>query len=103
MDARRKRWLLVLGIAAGALVVAILILSLVLDSILTSKAKEQAAKLSQDLGRQVTVGSVSTKIFTGLGVRATDVGIGPARGEDLPLVQVPRIEVRAALLRAIRS
>src|SRR5207245_3770505 len=55
------------------------------------------------LGRLVTVGSASTKIFTGLGVRATDVGIGPAPGEGLPLVQVPRIEVRAALLRAIRS
>src|SRR5207237_3357406 len=103
MDARKKRWPLVLGIVVGVLVVAILIVSLVLDSVLTSKAKEQAAKLSQELGRPVTVGSVSTKIFTGLGVRATDVAIGPAQGEGLPLIQVPRIEVRAALLRAIRS
>src|SRR6266581_9397674 len=104
MDApARKRWPIVLGVVLGALVVVIAIGSFVLDSVLTSKAREEAAKLSQQLGRPVTVGAVSTRVLTGLGVAVKDVGLGPAAGEGLPLAQVKRIEVRAALLRALLS
>ncbi len=99
----RKRWPIVLGVVLGALVVVIAIGSFVLDSVLTSKAREEAAKLSQQLGRPVTVGAVSTRVLTGLGVAVKDVGLGPAAGEGLPLAQVKRIEVRAALLRALLS
>src|SRR5206468_7591635 len=87
----------------GVLVVAVVVGLFVLDSVLTSKAHEEADKLSQQLGRKVQIGSVATKLITGLGVRVKDVSVGPGPGEELPLVQVPRIEVKAALLQAIRT
>ena len=98
-----KRSRIVLLSVLGVLVVAIVVGVLVLDSFLTGKAHEQADKLSQQLGRKVEIGSVATKIITGLGVRVSDVSVGPGPGEDLPLAQVPRIEVKAALLQAIRT
>src|SRR5919201_2108976 len=98
-----KRWQKVVGIAVGAIVVLVVILSFVLDGILTSKAKEQAQKLSQEWGRPVQIGGVATKLLTGLGVRVSDVQIGAAQGEDVPLVDLKRVEVRMALLRAIFS
>jgi len=104
MDApTKKRWPKVVGVVLGALVLLVAIGSFVLDSILTSKAQQEAAKLSQQLGRPLTIGSVSTKVLTGLGVAVKDVGVGPAAGEGLPLAQVKRIDVRAGLLRAILS
>ena len=104
MDAPAKRkWPIVVGAVLGALILVVVIGLFVLDSLLTSKAHDEAAKLSQQLGRPVTIGSVSTKVLTGLGVAVSDVGIGPAAGEGVPLAQVKRIDVRAALLRAIRT
>src|SRR5690349_10964913 len=104
MDApRKKRWPLVVGIVAGALIVVVAIGLFVLDSVLTSKAHDEAAKLSQQLGRPVTIGSVSTKLLTGLGVAVKDVSVGPAAGEGLPLAQVKRVDVRVGLLRALFS
>ncbi|HMC34252.1 MAG TPA: DUF748 domain-containing protein, partial [Myxococcales bacterium] len=104
MDAPAKRkWPIVVGAVLGALILVVVIGLFVLDSVLTSKAHDEAAKLSQQLGRPVTIGSVSTKVLTGLGVAVSDVGIGPAAGEGVPLAQVKRIDVRAALLRAIRT
>src|SRR5947209_9493678 len=102
MDApAKRRWPIVVGAVLGALVVLVAIGLFVLDSVLTSKAHDEAAKLSQQLGRPVTIGSVSTKVLTGFGVAVKDVGIGPAAGEGLPLAQVKRADVRIALLRAI--
>src|SRR5437660_4222800 len=98
-----KRWQKVVAIAALALVVIVGILLFVLDAILTSQAHAQAAKLSQEWGRPVTVGSVATKLITGLGVRVSDVQIGPAQGEDLPLVELERLDVKLSLLRAALS
>jgi AsmA protein len=98
-----KRWQKVLAIVAAAVIVAVVALSLVLDSILTSKAREEAQKLSQQWGRPVAVGGVSTKLITGLGVRVSDVQIGAAQGEGAPLLDLKRIEVRMALLRAALS
>src|SRR5438270_446446 len=104
MDAPAKRkWPIVVGAVLGALILVVVIGLFVLDSVLTSKAHGEAATLSQQLGRPVTIGSVSTKVLTGLGVAVSDVGIGPAAGEGVPLAQVKRIDVRAALLRAIRT
>jgi len=94
---------MVVGVVLGALVLVVAIGSFVLDSVLTSKAHEEAAKLSQQLGRPVTIGSISTRLLTGLGVAVKEVAIGPAAGEGLPLAQVKSIDVRAALLRAIRT
>jgi hypothetical protein len=71
-----KRWQKILSVVVAVAIVAVLALSLVLDSILTSKAREQAQKLSQEWGRPVTIGSVATKLLTGFGVRVSDVQIG---------------------------
>src|SRR5712692_7515729 len=90
-----KRWQKVLGIAALSLVVV--------DSIITSKARGQAAQLSKEWGRPVTIGSVSTKLITGLGVNVSDLRIGAAEGEGAPLLDLKRVEVKAALLRATLS
>src|SRR2546422_6551533 len=98
-----KRWQKIVGIAIAILVVVLVVVSFVLDGILTSKAREQAQKLSQEWGRPVRIGSVATKLLTGLGVRVSDVQIGAAAGEDVPLVDLKRAEVRVALLRAIFS
>jgi AsmA protein len=98
-----KRWQKIVGIAALALVVVLVVVSFVLDGILTSKAKEQAQQLSQQWGRPVQIGGVATKLLTGLGVRVSDVQIGAAQGEDVPLVDLKRVEVKMALLRAIFS
>src|SRR5690349_24876352 len=104
MDApRKKKWPIVVGIVAGALILVVAIGLFVIDSVLTSKAHDEATKLSQQLGRPVTIGSVSTKVLTGFGAAVKDVGIGPAAGEGLPLAQVKRIDVRVALLRALFS
>src|SRR5438445_127448 len=98
-----KRWQKIVGVAIAILVVVVVVLSFVLDGILTAKAKEQAQKMSQEWGRPVQIGSVATKLLTGLGVRVSDVQIGAASGEDMPLVDLKRAEVRVALLRAIFS
>src|SRR2546430_10241197 len=102
MDApAKRRWPIVVGAVLGALVVLVAIGLFVHDSVLTSKAHDEAAKLSKQLGRPVTIGSVSSKVLTGFGVAVKDVGVGPTAGEGLPLAQVKRVDVRVALLRAI--
>src|SRR2546422_11341518 len=98
-----KRWQKIVGIAIAILVVVLVVVSFVLDGILTSKAREQAQKLSQEWGRPVRIGSVATKLLTGLGVRVSDVQIGAAAREDVPLVDLKRAEGRGALLRPIFS
>src|SRR3954468_17627609 len=98
-----KRWQKIVAIVAAALVVAVIVLSFVADRIITSKAREQAQKLSQEWGRPVEIDSVATKLLTGLGVRVSGVRIGAAQGEDVPLVSLERVEVKMALLKAIFS
>jgi AsmA protein len=92
-----------LGIVVGVLIVVFFALLLVIDRIATSKAREQAAKLSQEWGRPVSIGSVSIKLLTGLGLRVSEVEVGAAEGEPAPLAQVKQIEVKAALLKAAFS
>ena len=104
MDApRRKKWPVVVGIVIGVVVVAIVIASFVLDSVLTNKAHEQAAKYSQQLGRSIAIGSVSTHLLTGVGATVKDVTVGPAAGEGLPLAQVKQADLRVAFWRAVFS
>src|SRR3989442_1021209 len=105
MDAPAKRkWPIVVGAVLGALILVVVIGLFVLDSLLTSKAHDEAAKLSQQLGRPVTIGSVSTKVLTGLGVAVSDVGIGPAAGEGVPRAQrqlaIQHLDVTLEDLRA---
>src|SRR5207237_6742747 len=98
-----KRSRIVLLSVASVIVVAVIVGLLVVDSYLTGKAHEEADKLSQQLGRKVEIGSVATKIITGLGVRVSEVSVGPGPGADLLLAHVPRVEVKAALLQALRT
>src|SRR3954468_19007590 len=98
-----KRSRIILLSILGVVVVLVVVGLFVVDSVLTNVAHGQADIFSQKLGRKVEIGSVATKIITGLGVRVSDVSVGPGPGEDLPLVQVPRVEVKAALLQAIRT
>ncbi len=100
---QRRRWPIVLGVIAGVLIVAVAIGLFVLDGILTSQAHAQAAKLSTQLGRPVTIDSVATKLFSGLAVRVKGISVGAGPGEKLPLAQIEQIEVRAALLKALRT
>ena len=48
---RRRRWPVVVGAAAGALVVLAAVGLLALDSLLTSRARREAARTRQALGR----------------------------------------------------
>ncbi len=100
---KARRWPVVLAVVAGVLVALGAAGLLVLDSVLTSRARREAAALSQRLGRPVEVGGVATTLLGGLGVRVSGVRVGAAGGEELPLLDVQRIEVKAALLRAVLS
>src|SRR3954470_10438217 len=102
MTARRK-WPIVLGSILGVLVLAVVIGLFVLDGILTSQAHAQAASFSKQLGRPIKIGSVATRLLTGLGVRVSDVQVGAGPGEKLPMLSINRIEVKAALLKALTS
>ncbi|HEY2028004.1 MAG TPA: AsmA-like C-terminal region-containing protein [Myxococcales bacterium] len=92
-----------LGIAIAVVLVLFFAVVLVAGRIATSKAHEEAAKLSQEWGRPVSIGSVSIKLLTGLGVRVSDVLVGPGEGEGEPLATVKDVEVKAALLKAAFS
>lgn len=103
MDTRAPRWPKILAAVLAVLVVAVAGGLFALDSFLTGKAREEAAKLGRELGRPVEVGGVAVKLFSGLAVRVTGVRVGPGPGEQEDLVAVERVEVRAALLRALTS
>ncbi len=98
-----RRWPKIVGALVLALVALVVAGVLFLDRILLSQVREQTDQLSRDLGRPVTVEGVKTKLLGGLGLRVTGVAIGPAEGEDRPLLELPRAEVEADLVRALRS
>jgi AsmA protein len=102
-EPRPRRWPKVLGVVLAVLVVLIAVGVLVLDRILNSVVHGQAATLSQQLGREIAVDSVATKLFGGLGVKVRGVRIGPGPGEGVPLLELGRAEVEVALLRALFS
>jgi AsmA protein len=99
----QKRWVRVAGIVVAVLVVVLFIASLLLDGVLTRKAQAEATLYSQRLGRPIKLERVSTRILTGLGATVSGVEVGPASGEELPLAQVQRVDVRVAALRALFS
>jgi AsmA protein len=99
----RRRWPKILGVAAVVLLILGAVAVLALDRLLLSQARKQAATLSQQLGRPVTIGALATKLWGGVGVKVTDVAIGAGPGEDVPLVELRRAEVEAHLWRALRS
>lgn len=99
----QKRWVRVLAVVVAVLVAVVFVASLVLDSILTRRAQAEAATLSQQLGRPVKVGRISTSFLTGLGATVTGLEVGAADGEGVPLAQVKEVGVRVAALRALFS
>ena len=99
----QKRWVRVLAIVVAVLVAVVFVLSLVLDSILTKRAQAEAATLSQQLGRPVSIERVSTSIFTGLGATVTGLEVGAAPDEGVPLAQVKEVGVKVGALRALFS
>ena len=106
METKPKRWPKVL--LAVAVVLAVLVVLAVaglqlLDAWLLRTARTQAAAFGEKAGRTIEIGGLSTRIVTGLGVRVTGVSIGPGKGEAEPLLEVARVEVKAALLQALIS
>lgn len=99
----RRRWPKILGALAVVVVLLVVVGVLALDRVLLAQARKQADVLSRQLGRPVVVGGVATKLWGGLGVRVTDLGIGAGQGEELPLLELRRAEVEANLLRAVRT
>ena len=99
----QKRWVRVLAIAIAVLVGVVFVLSLVLDSILTKRAQAEAATLSQQLGRPVSIGRVSTSFLTGLGATVSGIEVGATPDEGVPLAQVKEATVKVAALRALFS
>lgn len=98
----RKRWIRVLGVVVVVLVAGIAVGARTLDASLTRRVQAEAATYSERLGRPIKVERVQTRILTG-GASVSGIEVGPAPGEDLPLAQVPRVDVRIAALRAIFS
>ncbi len=104
MEARKKRrWPYVLLGIFGVLVIAITVVLWRLDAILLKQAREQAATLSQQLGRPVEIGDISTKLFPHVGVDVDDVTVGAAEGEELPLTQMKNLDVRVAAMPLLTS
>ncbi len=69
MEAQKKRrWPYVLGGIIALLVIAVAVVLWRLDAILLQQARAQAATLSQQLGRPVEIGDISTKLFPHVGV-----------------------------------
>lgn len=104
MEAQKKRrWPYVLGGIVAVLVLVVAIVLWRLDAILLKEARAQAVTLSQQLGRPVEIGDISTKLFPHVGVDVDDVTVGPAEGEELPLTQLKNLDVRVAAMPLLRS
>jgi AsmA protein len=104
MEAQKKRrWPYVLGGIIAVLVIGVTIVLWRLDAILLQQARAQAATLSQQLGRPVEIGDISTKLFPHVGVDVEDVTVGAAEGEELPLTQLKNLDVRVATMALLRS
>ena len=99
----QKRWVRVLAIVLAVLVAIVFVLSLVLDSILTKRAQAEAAALSKQLGRPVSIGRVSTSFLTGLGATVSGLEVGAGPDEGVPLAQVKEVGVKVGALRALFS
>jgi len=100
---KKRRWPYVLGGIVALLVIAVAVVLWRLDAILLQQARAQAATLSQQLGRPVEIGDISTKLFPHVGVDVDDVTVGAAEGEELPLTQLKNLDVRVAAMPLLRS
>lgn len=97
---RRRVWPWAL---LAALVVLVVVGVLALDAFILSRARVYAADFGQEIGREIRIGDLSTKFVGGLGVKISDVAVGPGEGEDAPILELRRAEVEADLFLAARS
>ncbi|MCI0668979.1 MAG: AsmA family protein [Myxococcaceae bacterium] len=103
METRRKRWPFVVG---GVVLLGVAVVMGVrwrLDAFLLERARVEAAALSQTLGRTVEVGNVRTQLLPDVGVQVEDVVVGPAEGEEVPLLSLGKLDVGVALGPLLRS
>lgn len=98
-----RRWPKILAAVVISLVVVGVVAAFVLDRVLTSAARAEAARLAARWQRPVEIGAVRTTFLAGLGVRVDGVRVGAAAGEPRPLLELDRAEVKLELLRALRS
>src|SRR6516162_2069701 len=96
MSASSRKTLFIVGSVLLVLVVAGAIGLSVLDSILLKQARAQAGVYSEKLGRPIEIGDISVKLLFGPSIRVSQVEIGPASGEKLPLLAIKRADVRPA-------
>ena len=103
MSASSRKTLFIVGSVLLVLVVAGAIGLSVLDSILLKQARAQASIYSEKLGRPIAIGDVSLKLLFGPSVRVSEVEVGPASGEKLPLLAIKSAEVKPALFKVLTS
>ncbi len=103
MSARARRWPWVLLTLVAVLGIAAFVGLQMLDSILLKQVRARTDAIAQRLDRPVQVGSLSTRLLHGLAVEVEGLEIGPGKGEDVPLLKLDKVELKAALMQAIRS
>lgn len=99
----RHRWVRVLATVLGVLVALVAAGLLVADSVILRKVRAEAEVLSKEWERPIGIDGLSVTLFTGAGARVTGLRVGAGPGESQPLLEVPQIRVRVALLRALFS
>ena len=103
MSKSSRKLVVILGPVLVVLVIAGAIGLSILDSVLLREARVQASTFGQKIGRPITIERISTKIIFGPSVRVSGVRIDPASGEDMPLLDLSRVEVTPKLLKAVAS
>lgn len=99
----RRRWpYLLLGLLLLVTLGVVFALSRA-DAWLTAIAQEQAGKLSQRIGRPITLESVSVKLLGGLGAKVAGLRIAAVEGESDPLLELERVSVDADLWLAAQT
>ena len=94
--AAKKRWPYVVVGVVVLVVVGIALALWRLDAILLKTARDQATTYSQKLGRPITIGGLSTRLFPSVGAKVTDVSVGAAQGEEAPLADLKELNVSVA-------
>lgn len=99
----KRRWPKVLAIVGAAVVVVLVVGVLILDRVILSVARKEAATLSAELNRPISIDGVATKLWGGLGAKVSGLTVGAGPGESAPLLQLERAGVSVAALRALRT
>jgi AsmA protein len=101
--AAKRRWPYILAGLVALVVIVVAVALWRLDAILLKTAREQAATYSQKLGRPITIGDLSTRLFPSVGAKVSGISVGPAQGEEAPLANVADVDVRVAAWPLITS